>query len=198
MSTPTDGPLVPPSGQAPQPVPAPVDPYAPPAWPQQQAWPQQPAWSPQPEWSQQPGIPPQGWGTPDSRALQEAETALRKARTALGWAIAAAVGALAALVAAFVVPALFAFGSSVGGTYSYRGQVEPFEAGSALNGSAVSDAVEAALVDDGADVSSIDCPDTETAQISTVIACQGSVDGSDWTYLVHVLDRQGSILITEY
>jgi len=98
---------------------------------------------------EQPGIPPQGWGTPDSRALQEAETALRKA-------------------------------------------------GSALNGSSVSDAVETALVDDGADVSSIDCPDTETAQISTVVACQGSVDGSDWTYLVHVLDRQGSILITEY
>ena len=59
-------------------------------------------------------------------------------------------------------------------------------------------AAVAALVDDGADVSSIDCPDTETAQISTVVACQGSVDGSDWTYLVHVLDRQGSILITEY
>ena len=62
----------------------------------------------------------------------------------------------------------------------------------------MSDAVEAALVDDGAQVSSIDCPDTEAAQISTVIACQGEVDGDNWVYLVHVLDRQGYILITEY
>ncbi len=198
MSTPTDGPLVPPSGQAPQPGPSPANPYAPPAWSQPPPWPQQPVWPQQADWPQQPGTPAPGWGAPDSRALQEAETALRKARTALGWAIAAAVGALVALVAAFAVPALFAFGASVGGTYSYEGRVESFEAGRALNGSSVSDAVEAALVDDGAEVSSIDCPDTETAQISTVIACQGEVDGDNRVYLVHVLDRQGYILITEY
>lgn len=58
--------------------------------------------------------------------------------------------------------------------------------------------MEDALVDDGADVSSIDCPDTLTAQVSTVIACQGSVDDDDWTYLVYLLDDEGSILVTEY
>lgn len=192
MSAPSDGPLVPPSGHAPQPGPASGHPYADPAWSQP------PRWSQHPQWSKQPGAVPQGWGAPESRALQEAEAALRKSRTAMGWAIAAAVGALVALVASFAVPALFPFGTSAGGAYSYRGQVDSFEAGRALNGSSVSDAVEAALVGDGADVSSLDCPDTETVQVSTAIACQGSVDGSDWTYLVYVLDRQGSILITEY
>lgn len=192
MSTPTDGPLVPPSGRAPEPGVAPSHPYATPAWSQP------PEWSQAPQWSRQPGTPAPGWGSPESRALHEAETALRKSRTALGWAIAAAVGALVALVAAFAVPALFAFGASTGGAYSYPGQLDSFVPGLGVTGSEVADAVEAALLDDGADVADVNCPDTTSARVSTAIACQGSVDGEDWAYVVYVLDGAGSILITEY
>jgi hypothetical protein len=82
--------------------------------------------------------------------------------------------------------------------YPLWGEVVGFTSGDALSGSASSFAVEKALTEDGADVDSIDCPDSPTARVSTVIACQGAVDGDDWVFLVHVLDDDGSILITQY
>lgn len=151
-----------------------------------------------PNWPQPPVVSQADWGTPEAHALHEAEAALRKARTALGWAVGAAVGALIALLAAFLVPLVTATSTFSDAGYPYSGQIESFAPGRALTGSSVASAVEDVLVDDGADVSSIDCPDTATAQVSTVIACQGSVDDEDWTYVVYVLDDEGSILVTEY
>jgi hypothetical protein len=204
VSTPPEEPLVPPSGDRWQPAASSPPPgyAAQPAYPAQAPPPGYPAQNPYaaPAWPQPPTSPQAGWGTPESRALHEAEAALRKARTALGWAIGAAVGALLALLAAFAVPVAIDSTKEVYGDAGYPlwGEVVGFTSGDALSGSASSFAVEQALTEDGADVDGIDCPDSPAARVSTVIACQGSVDGDDWVFLVHVLDDDGNILITQY
>ena len=81
MNTPAAEPLVPPSGGPPQ---QPSAPPAPPGYGQQPGCAAQSAYA-APSWPQQAVASQPGWGTPESRALQEAEAALRKARTALSW-----------------------------------------------------------------------------------------------------------------
>jgi len=196
VNTPPDEPLVPPSGGPPQ---QPAAPPPPPGYGQQPGYAAQSAYA-APSWPQQPVASQPGSGTPESRALQEAEAALRKARTALGWAIGAAVGALLALIAAFAVPGVIAASSAeyADAGYPVNGTVAAFRPGGALSGVTVASAVENALYDDGSDVEGVNCPDTAAAQVSTVVACTGTFDGDDWTLIVYLLDEEGSILVTSY
>ena len=199
MNTPAAEPLVPPSGGPPQQPAAPSAPPAPPGYGQQPGCAAQSAYA-APSWPQQAVASQPGWGTPESRAVQEAEAALRKARTALGWAIGAAVGALLALIAAFAVPGVIAASSAVyaDAGYPVDGTVAAFRPGGALSGVTVASAVENALYDDGSDVEGVNCPDTAAAQVSTVVACTGTFDGDDWALIVYLLDEEGSILVTSY
>ncbi len=204
MSTPPEQPLVPPSGDPVQSAASPPPPgYAPqPGYAVQGSQPGYAVPNPYaaPAWPQPPTSPQPGWGTPESRALQEAEAALRRARTALGWAIGAGVGALLALIAAFAVPGVIAASSTeyADAGYPVNGTVAAFRPGGALSGVTVASAVENALYDDGSDVEGVNCPDTAAAQVSTVVACTGTFDGDDWTLIVHLLDEEGSILVTSY
>ena len=110
------------------------------------------------------------------------------------------MGALLALLAAFAVPTALNASEPVYADAGYPvwGEVVGFTSGDPLSGSASSFAVEEALREDGADVEVVDCPDTDEAKVSTVIACQGLVDGDDWVFLVHVIDDEGTILVTQY
>ncbi|WP_239111595.1 hypothetical protein [Phycicoccus sonneratiae] len=130
-----------------------------------------------------------------------AEQARAKASTALGWAIGAAVAAGISVLLSVVAVVLAGNGAFSGADDAYyesvRGQVTALPAGSALSGDRLEWVVDGAERDFGWVVDDIDCPDTPSVARSTVVVCTGTVDGDDWTGVVHFEDSAGSFVLLE-
>jgi hypothetical protein len=117
----------------------------------------------------------------------------------MGWAIGAAVGAGLSLLLTLVLLV-----TGLGGTVpedgyyaeTLRGQVTGLSEGSPLGGDRLEQVLGGLLDDYGID-HDIQCPDTATVTVSTVVVCRGDVDGYEWTGVVVLEDDEGSFAVVE-
>lgn len=140
-----------------------------------------------PQWPAGAALPPAAW-SPWGYAPQPHPAPRQRGR---GLAIAAIIMSSIALLAVLllaVVALAFPFTGSASGNVTLG-------AGEGLGGGSLEQAVRSALTTAGSEVSAMDCPDTETVDQGVVSICHGTMDGSDWNFVVFFESASGNFTV---
>jgi hypothetical protein len=109
-----------------------------------------------------------------------------------GLAIAAIIMSSIALLAVLLVGLILLGGLAFTG--SANGNVS-LGAGGGLGGDSLEQAVRSAMTGTGSEVTAMDCPDTEKVDQGVVSVCHGTMDGSDWSFVVFFESAGGQFTV---